>query len=181
MSKRNKNKNKSQKTNSHAQKTNASQGRANLPSKETLIPKPSFLATLTMLSDWHIGSGTGRPGDIDRLVQRERDNLPYIPAKTLTGIWRDACEAVALGLDNNQKDGNWGKWLNFLFGDQPADPEREPAAAETFPCPAAMSVRAARLPQSLRRALESKRLLQDALTFVKPGISRPLAEIRKVV
>jgi len=69
MSKRNKNKNKSQKTNSHAQKTNASQGRANLPSKETLIPKPSFLATLTMLSDWHIGSGTGRPGDIRPLAE----------------------------------------------------------------------------------------------------------------
>jgi CRISPR-associated protein Csx10 len=41
---------------------------------------------IKMLSDWHIGSGTGRPGNIDRLVQRDAHHLPYIPAKSLTGM-----------------------------------------------------------------------------------------------
>jgi CRISPR-associated protein Csx10 len=43
----------------------------------------SFRLRLTMLSDWHIGSGTGRPGNVDRLIVRDSDGLPFAPAKTL--------------------------------------------------------------------------------------------------
>ena len=46
----------------------------------------TFQLRLTMLSDWHVGSGTGRPGNIDRLVVRDDDGLPFVPAKTLRGI-----------------------------------------------------------------------------------------------
>src|SRR5436305_11235216 len=60
----------------------------------------SFRLRLEMKSDWHIGAGAGRPGDVDRLVRRDEDDLPFVPGKTLTGIWRDACERVALGLDD---------------------------------------------------------------------------------
>ena len=73
--------------------------------------------TITMLSDWHIGSGTGRPGSVDRLIQRDTNNLPYIPAKTLTGILRDGCELVVEGLDEG-KTGRWHDWLEYLFGSQ---------------------------------------------------------------
>ena len=143
-----------------------------------------------MLSDWHVGSGAGRPGDIDRLIQRDSDGLPYIPAKTLTGIWRDACELVALGLDEGQQlssQPSWQKWVNFLFGDQPTLAE---AAIEPAPRPAALSVRSAHLPSSLRKCLrcqptdltgnlddaekaklQGRLALKAALTFTKPGIS----------
>ena len=59
-----------------------------------LLPD-DFEIRLTFTSDWHVGSGAGRPGLIDRLVTRDEDDCPFVPAKTLTGIWRDACERVA--------------------------------------------------------------------------------------
>ncbi len=132
-----------------------------------------FTAQITMLSDWHIGTGAGRPGDIDRLVQRDQDGFPYIPAKTLTGIWRDACESVAWGLDNGGELGAWGQWVKYLFGDQPA---LEKGAVLVSPRAAALSIRGAYLHQDLKAAITSKSTadqtrLKEAITFVKPGIS----------
>jgi len=75
-----------------------------------------FRLRLTMESDWHIGSGTGRPGNIDRLVVRDGDGLPFVPAKTLRGIWRDACERLVRGLD----DGKIGDWCSLAW--IPTDP-----------------------------------------------------------
>lgn len=126
------------------------------------------IITLTMITDWHIGSGAGQAGNIDRLVLRDADSLPFIPAKTLTGIWRDGCEQVALGLDGGRQTGIWHEWVDFLFGSQPAL-YREPI--ETVPQPAALSVRVAQLPETLRAALRDKPLLKEALTFIKPGVS----------
>jgi CRISPR-associated protein Csx10 len=132
------------------------------------LPKNQFTAIVIMKSDWHIGSGAGITGDIDSLVQRDNDKLPYIPAKTLTGVWRDACELVALGLDNGVENGAWHKWVNYLFGEQPALAQQ---AIETPPRPAALSVRPAYLPKNLREILNNKSDLKNAVTFVKPGIS----------
>lgn len=123
---------------------------------------------LTLISDWHVGSGTGQSGNIDRLVRRDKDGFPFIPAKTLTGIWRDACERVALGLDENQPDGVWQKWVLYIFGDQPA---LEKKAKEDPPKPAALEVRSAQLPLTLREAIGNRKLLQQAITFIKPGIA----------
>lgn len=143
--------------------------------KRSLIPQTSFKALLTMLSDWHIGSGAGRFGDIDRLIQKDTDNLPYVPAKTLTGMWRDACELVALGLDEGDQRGVWMQWVDFLFGDMPAL-NQEAQTALLSPRSAALSIRSARLSLPLRQALnnhdsKSQKILKEALTFVKPGIS----------
>ena len=138
--------------------------------KTSLTAKDSFTLQIKFESDWHIGSGMGRPGDIDRLVQRDRHNLPYIPAKTVTGIWRDACERVAYGLDNGQPNGVWHQWVNYLFGDQPADPNRPVDQAEKPPIPAALSVRSAHFPQELQNALIPKPRLHDLVSIIKPGI-----------
>jgi CRISPR-associated protein Csx10 len=128
---------------------------------------------LTMLSDWHIGTGAGRPGSVDRLVARDDSGLPYVPAKSLTGVWRDACERVATGLDGGST-GGWSAWVAWLFGDQPALAEK---ASSLRPRPAAVAIRAARMPETLARRLrpsqngdEGRRRLRDALTFVKPGL-----------
>lgn len=134
----------------------------------TLEPKAQFVATLTFTSDWHIGQGAGRPGNIDRLIQRDLDGLPMVPAKTLTGVWRDACEAVALGLDNGQS-GPWSAWVNYLFGDQPAL-TRAGQPATQAPQAAALSIRAACFSDDFKRAIATNRPLLDAITFIKPGI-----------
>lgn len=127
-----------------------------------------FQVTLSFESDWHIGSGAGRPGDVDRLILRDRNSFPYVPAKTLTGIWRDACEQVAWGLDSGQHQGVWSQWVDYLFGDQPA---LATTPAEVVPRPAALSIRSAHLPESLQAVLRDRPVLQTALTFIKPGIS----------
>ncbi len=149
--------------------TNAPEGNSKGLSVSNLS---GFTAQITMLSDWHIGTGAGRPGDIDRLVQRDQDGFPYIPAKTLTGIWRDACESVAWGLDNGAS-GAWGQWVKYLFGDQPA---LEKGAVLVSPQAAALSIRGAYFHRDLKAAIATKSTvdqtrLKEAITFVKPGIS----------
>ena len=150
--------------------------------------KESFSIQLRMESDWHVGAGAGRPGDLDRLVLRDEAELPYVPAKTLTGIWRDACERVALGLDNGAlhlgekgEIAGWSAWVGYLFGEQAGHPQEDrpaltPEQAATVnrhlvsPRPAALSVRSAHLPDELRRAIRRKPAIRDAATFAKPGI-----------
>lgn len=151
---------------------------SNNPQQPKKTSNNFFNGAIKMLSDWHIGSGAGRPGDIDRLVIRDFDELPYIPAKTLTGMWRDACEQVAWGLDNDTT-GIWGDWVNFLFGDQPALNQEAQTAIEA-PRSAALSIRAAFLPEKLKEAIINSnpartQALKSAITFVKPGISIDIA------
>jgi CRISPR-associated protein Csx10 len=137
--------------------------------------KESFRLQLKMESDWHIGSGTGRPGEVNRLVRRDDDGLPFVPAKTLTGIWRDACERIALGLDDGEP-GTWSQWVPFLFGEQPGQPGEElhQKSPDQFlhPRPAALSLRSAHLPQPLCQALagDGRAAVREAVTFLKPGV-----------
>lgn len=126
-----------------------------------------FTMRVTMLSDWHIGLGQSK-GDVDAIVQRDRDGLPYIPGKTLTGILRDSCELAALGLDNGNEKGVWSQWVDFLFGTQPA---LEEGAIESSPQPAIISLRSAHFPDSLKNALSVNTKVKDAIAFIKPGIS----------
>ena len=126
-----------------------------------------FTYTIEALSDWHIGSGMGRPGDTDRLVSRDEDELPFVRAKSVTGLWRDACERVALGLDDGASDGPWGRWVITLFGAEAVE--------------AALSVRSARLAEALRAHLRplptgtaaaaDRARLRAAVTMVKPGVA----------
>lgn len=135
-------------------------------SNTTLTVPNNFTLTITMKSDWHVGSGSGR-GEIDSIVQRDADGLPYIPAKSLTGILRDGCEQVAQALDGGSS-GKWNNWVNFLFGDQPALAK---GAIETEPRPASLSIQSAHLDTKLRDALSEKPKLQQAIAFIKPGVS----------
>jgi len=134
-----------------------------------------FHIHLTMLSDWHVGSGTGRPGNIDRLILRDSDGLPFVPGKTLHGIWRDACELLCRGLDNGQI-GGWSKLVDYLFGSQPAlgrqDPNGRHRDPNQKPLPATVQIRAAHVPSPLREKLKgADRRLVQAMTFIKPGVA----------
>jgi len=127
----------------------------------------NYTLTVTMNSDWHVGTGMGR-GELDSIVQRDQDNLPYIPGKTLTGILRDSCEQIALGLDNGSASGIWHQWVNFIFGDQPALAK---GAVEKTPQPALIAIDSAYLHDDLRKALKGKPQLQAAIAFMKPGVA----------
>lgn len=137
-----------------------------------LLPR-EFKVQLTMISDWHIGSGTGIPRNVDKLLIRDHEDLPFVPAKTLTGIWRDACERLALGLDNGEKNGKWLELVDKIFGNQPALTEKEETEKQKqTPNKAILQISPARLPQDLREMLKggSRRILRDSLTFIKPGV-----------
>lgn len=123
--------------------------------------------TVTMLSDWHVGTGRGLPGPVDATVVRDQSGLPFLPAKSLTGIWRDGCETLVHGLDAGQA-GVWHRWLEYLFGSQPAL-DGSPGDGRP-PRPAAVRIGPARLPASLRDGIQ--RWGQDSLrlTFIKPGV-----------
>lgn len=133
----------------------------------------TLTVTAHMLSDWHVGSGAGRHGLVDRGVQRDRDGLPFVPAKTLVGLWRDACETAGRALDGGDPDGVWQQWVEFLFGSQPALRERGVLSGTSSgrPQPAALHVDSLHYPTGIRSALQSRPLLRAAATFVKPGVA----------
>lgn len=78
---------------------------------------------LTFDSDWHIGSGSGIPGSLDRQVLRDDQGLPYVPGKTLTGIIRDAAEWIAATRDRTEGEyaHRWTDTVSSLFGVQTPD------------------------------------------------------------
>lgn len=140
---------------------------------ENLTLPKEFKVQLCMASDWHVGSGTGIPRNIDKLLIRDHDDFPFVPAKTLIGIWRDACERLALGLDNNDENGDWSKLVDKIFGNQPAlTKQNEIEKQKQTPNKALLQISPARLPSDLREVLkgDNRRILRDSLTFIKPGV-----------
>lgn len=43
---------------------------------------------------WHTGSGLAAGADVDALVIKDKNNLPYIPGKTIKGLVREALEDI---------------------------------------------------------------------------------------
>ena len=72
---------------------------------------------ITFLSDWHCGSGLSAGADLSLLVIKDKDNLPYVPGKTLKGLIREAVEEITeyensaldlvklFGIEDNEKKG----------------------------------------------------------------------------
>ena len=59
----------------------------------------SAAVEIRLLSYWHIGSGYGRGAEVDALVLTDSNGLPYIPGRSLKGVFREAsqnCEDVGL-------------------------------------------------------------------------------------
>lgn len=106
-------------------------------------------------SDWHVGSGVGIPGSVDRQVLRDSRGMPYIPGKTLTGIIRDAAEFVA-----QVRGVGFESLPSKLFGNQVEDDKAEEAK---------IGISSAELPKSVRDYIVANDLT-SALFYVQPGI-----------
>jgi CRISPR/Cas system CSM-associated protein Csm3 (group 7 of RAMP superfamily) len=48
--------------------------------------------TIEFFSEWHCGSGLAAGADTDALVIKDIDGLPYVPGKTVKGLFREAAE-----------------------------------------------------------------------------------------
>ncbi|MCZ7659384.1 MAG: RAMP superfamily CRISPR-associated protein [Xanthobacteraceae bacterium] len=121
----------------------------------------AFTIRIDTISDWCVGSGSGRQGALDSVVERDSDGLPYVPGTTLRGLWRDAGEQVAFALDHDATDGRagdpagvrgpWCVLLDHLFGSHPAIDGRGAAGHE--PMPGRLILADTRLHPDLRAAL----------------------------
>lgn len=67
---------------------------------------------IEFLSDWHCGSGLSSGADVDSLVIRDENELPFIPGKTIKGLLREACEQISEF--NNQN--NYPSNIEKCFG-----------------------------------------------------------------
>ena len=47
-------------------------------------------------TDWHCGSGLAAGADLDALVVKDKDGLPFVPGKTMKGLVREAIEEMEL-------------------------------------------------------------------------------------
>jgi CRISPR-associated protein Csx10 len=133
----------------------------------------AFTVRVRMLSDWIVGTGEGRVGDVDATVRRDSDGLPFVPAKTLTGIWRDACEQVAdwLWPQAGPAGNPWQVWVDCIFGSQPDVGTDSARAAGRAPEPAALSLSPARLPLPVRAACRARPALRAAAVVMRPGVT----------
>lgn len=68
---------------------------------------------ITFYTDWHCGSGLAAGADLDALVVKDKNGMPFIPGKTLKGLIREATEE--LFFLTNQFDENADE-LKKVFG-----------------------------------------------------------------
>ena len=132
----------------------------------------SFDVRVALSTDWHVGVGQGLVGVVDATVRRDRDGLPFVPAKTLTGVWRDACEQVAGWLCGPpEQAGPWWAWVDWLFGSQPAVTGDRVWATRGAPIPAALHVSPAYFPAAVSAAVGRRPALAAAAVVLRPGVA----------
>ncbi|MGL5562575.1 MAG: RAMP superfamily CRISPR-associated protein, partial [Tannerellaceae bacterium] len=51
---------------------------------------------IEFFTDWHCSSGLAAGSDVDLLVIKDRNNLPYVPGKTIKGLVKEAIEELIL-------------------------------------------------------------------------------------
>lgn len=50
--------------------------------------------TLTFFAPWHCGSGLSSGADLDAVVIKDENGLPFVPGKTIKGLVREAIEVI---------------------------------------------------------------------------------------
>lgn len=69
-------------------------------------------------TDWHCGSGLAAGADVDALVVKDRDGLPFIPGKTVKGLLREALEDIVRFRYSANEDmyRKYMSWIRKYFG-----------------------------------------------------------------
>ena len=53
-------------------------------------------------TDWHCGSGLAAGADVDALVVKDQNGMPFIPGKTIKGLLREAVEEIRFFKKNSE-------------------------------------------------------------------------------
>ncbi len=54
---------------------------------------------IEFFSNWHCGSGLAAGADVDALVKKDKNGLPYVPGRTLKGLLREAASNLSYDTD----------------------------------------------------------------------------------
>jgi len=114
-------------------------------------------------SYWHAGSGRGDGPERDALVRRTKNGLPFLPARTVAGLCREAFmvaeHAGVFSSDptvSTQTDSSAGAPIEFprtekLFGSWTNTPDTEPGMGRFRSVSGVLDIRSARLGESAAR------------------------------
>ncbi len=58
--------------------------------------------TIEFFAQWHCGSGLSAGADVDALVVKDRNGMPYVPGKTIKGLVREAVENLMQFTETNK-------------------------------------------------------------------------------
>ena len=83
---------------------------------------------IKFFSNWHCGSGLSAGADVDLLVIKDKNGLPFVPGKTIKGLVREAM------LDIKEFEGYEGKQINIdkLLGKKNEKDDEEMQSGELF-------------------------------------------------
>lgn len=70
--------------------------------------------TITFHSYWHCGSGLAAGADVDALVIKDKNGLPYIPGKTIKGLVREALDEILSTKGEKEMDDTYLKTFGYL-------------------------------------------------------------------
>ncbi len=68
---------------------------------------------IQFFSEWHAGSGLTSGSDLDALVVKDKDGFPFIPGKTLKGLFKEAATEI---LELLKIDPEQSELITELFG-----------------------------------------------------------------
>lgn len=68
-------------------------------------------------TDWHCGSGLAAGADVDALVVKDQNDLPFIPGKTIKGLVREAVEEIR-GFQNRECDPTFVDAFGYFNNDK---------------------------------------------------------------
>lgn len=144
----------------------------------------TYVLRLTLLGAIHVGTGQGGPW-IDRSTARFR--LPdgrdtvYIPAKSLTGVLREACELAAELLDG-EPGGPWSRFAADLFGNRLTSGGSAPTSPARLCVRPAFPIAATTLGIRAGTVIDPETgVAADDQLVVRELVEAPSAELRAVI
>lgn len=70
--------------------------------------------TIDFHTYWHCGSGLAKGADVDALVIKDKNGLPYIPGKTIKGLVREAIDDIISYAGVEYKEEDYLKMFGYI-------------------------------------------------------------------
>ena len=88
--------------------------------------------TIEFHTYWHCGSGLAAGADVDALVIKDKNEMPYIPGKTIKGLMREAVEEIISLRPDRMNEEEYLKVFGYLDDGGSEKKEVEMKKSESF-------------------------------------------------